>query len=143
VWQQHLARVNDLVSQQHGFLVNKIGDSVLTIFQNALHAVAFAMALISDSGHPRVRLRIGIHMGLVNQEMVKGDNVSGQDVSFAQRVMSEATDGGIIVSHPVRQDFEKMGMINDPKKRWIDLVNVLPKGFPEPTRLWRIEAVSE
>ena len=96
------------VRAHHGRVVNTVGDSVLAVFETAAGAVTAAVAIqralaSSASAMPddrRLRFRIGVHLGDVNER--RDGEVYGDGVNIAARLQALASPGGIVVSEAVR-----------------------------------------
>ena len=96
------------VRAHHGRVVNTVGDSVLAVFETAAGAVTAAVAIqralaSSASAMPddrRLRFRIGVHLGDVNER--PDGEVYGDGVNIAARLQALASPGGIVVSEAVR-----------------------------------------
>src|SRR5207248_3419502 len=84
------------VDSNHGHVINMVGDSVLAVFETAAGAVNAAVeiqrALDASSGDipddRRLRFRIGVHLGDVNQR-ADGD-VYGDGINIAARLQALA-----------------------------------------------------
>jgi class 3 adenylate cyclase len=133
----HFGRARDLIARQHGFFVKTIGDAVLAVFRNSVEALEFALAFEADTGDPRVRIRVGINAGQVN---FGESDVHGLDVNSAFRVTNKATDGGIWLNNPVKEDVEKY----DPRRpiQWTEHPNQELRGIPGRFTLWSIPPAS-
>lgn len=103
----HFAQARRFIAAFHGYEVKTIGDSFYVVFRTAIEAFDFAIDLYTDTGHDRVKLRIGIHVGAVYIE--EGKDVYGNAVNYTKRVMDTAKEGGIVLSQDaMRQvEFEK------------------------------------
>ena len=96
------------VGAYQGRVINTVGDSVLAVFESAAGAVTAALAIQSALAEAerdvaedrRLRFRIGVHLGDVN-ERADGD-VYGDGVNIAARLQALATPGGVVVSEAVR-----------------------------------------
>ena len=96
------------VGAHQGRVINTVGDSVLAVFESAAGAVTAALAIQSALAEAerdvaddrRLRFRIGVHLGDVN-ERADGD-VYGDGVNIAARLQALAVPGGIVVSEAVR-----------------------------------------
>jgi TolB-like protein/Tfp pilus assembly protein PilF len=96
-----------LVSAHQGREVKSTGDGFLLEFDSALKATECAIAiqrrLLARNERAEVspiRLRIGIHLGDVEQ---RGDDIFGDAVNIAARIQSLAEPGGICISSAVRE----------------------------------------
>ena len=97
--------VRPLLTVHRGREVKSTGDGFLAGFDSALRAVQCAIAIQqqlhernSQSGISPIPLRIGIHLGDVEQ---RGTDIFGDAVNIASRVEPLAPPGGVSVSGPV------------------------------------------
>ena len=91
------------------------GDGMALVFFDTPEAPAQCALEISDAlkNHPRIKLRMGIHSGPVNEVRDVNDqtNVTGAGINIAQRVMDCGDAGHILLSRHVAEDLE-------PYARW-------------------------
>ena len=94
-----------LFGAHHGREVKSTGDGFLVEFDSALHAVQCAIEIqqrLHDrnlkAGPPPLRVRIGIHLGDVEQ---RGGDIFGDSVNIASRIEPLAPAGGMCVTGPV------------------------------------------
>ncbi len=99
------AIVRPLFSSHLGREIKSTGDGFLVVFDSALRAVECAVdvqehlqARNSQPGSHPIRLRIGVHLGEVEERT--GD-VFGDSVNVASRIEPLADPGGICISEPV------------------------------------------
>jgi adenylate cyclase len=91
---------DELVSQQQGEVVKRLGDGAMAVFSRSQQAVAAALGLqrrigeISVAGH-RPALRAGVHLGRPRRI---GNDYLGVDVNIAARVAEAAKAGEVLVS---------------------------------------------
>jgi len=85
-----------------------VGDGMaLVFFQTPEEPVQCAMEIARAlKNHPQIRLRMGVHSGPVDQlkDVNKRVNVAGVGINVAQRVMSFADAGHILLSKRVADD---------------------------------------
>ncbi len=85
-----------------------VGDGMaLVFFQTPEEPVQCAMEIARAlKNHPQIRLRMGVHSGPVDQlkDVNKRVNVAGVGINVAQRVMSFADAGHILLSKRVAED---------------------------------------
>jgi class 3 adenylate cyclase len=102
-WRELLANHDTLVRREllrfRGREVKSMGDGFLATFDGPGRAVHCACAIRDAVGGLGVEVRIGVHTGEIE---LQGDDVGGIAVHIAQRVMSEAQPGEIVVSSTVR-----------------------------------------
>src|SRR5215472_7799522 len=102
------AIVDGLIAEHRGRIANTAGDSVLAEFPSVADGLSCALAIQQAiqkhnepaSSDPRMRLRIGLHLGDV---MIRGGDLFGDAVNIASRLQSLAEPGGICVSAAVRE----------------------------------------
>ncbi len=129
--------VRPLCGEFGGRVVKSLGDGLLLEFPSALKATECAIEiqrrLEERNSRPAaapVELRIGIHVGDVEHE---GDDILGDTVNVASRLVSLAEPGGVclsgrvvdLVRHRLPYSFERMG----PRSL---------KGVSEPVELYRL-----
>jgi adenylate cyclase len=98
--------VRPILARHRGREVKTMGDAFLVEFTNALDAVRCAYDVqrtsreynISQSAASRVRLRVGVHLGDV--EEAEGD-ILGDAVNVASRIEPLAEDGGVCLTRQV------------------------------------------
>jgi class 3 adenylate cyclase len=130
----HFERARQLINEKNGHLVKTLGDGVMAGFRGSADALEFALAFASNTGHEAIKIRAGIHVGLV---VIKPDgDVSGHAVNFVQRVAAKAEKGGVWVSQHVKDHIEGLGR---PKALlWTKHPDQELKGFPDTQTLWSV-----
>ena len=114
-----LAELNDVVrgtehfrsAEAEGKLVRlPTGDGMALVFHNSPEepvrcALEIARAL---KGHPKLRVRMGIHSGPVNEvaDVNERTNIAGAGINIAQRVMDCGDAGHILLSKHVAEDLQ-------------------------------------
>ncbi|WP_439580594.1 adenylate/guanylate cyclase domain-containing protein [Elioraea sp.] len=100
--------IEPLVGAYRGRIVELLGDGLLLMFQSAVDALAWALAVqrklaepaaASDKG-PELEVRIAIHVGDV---VVEGERIQGDCVNIAARLQEHADPGGIVLSAAVQE----------------------------------------
>jgi adenylate cyclase len=140
VLQEQQEMVRPALEAHRGRQVKSIGDGLLIEFPNALDAVRCAVDLQQQvrtrnarEGATPLRLRIGIHLGDVQEE---GADILGDAVNIASRIEPLAEPGGVCLSFPVYDQvhnkvtckFERLGPRNLKGVR--DAVEVYRVVFP-------------
>lgn len=98
---RHNNILSELISFYNGYIFKTVGDSFCSSFQNADSAVIAAIQIQKNidskftDGIP-LRIRIGIHMG--HAEYSNGDYIGYVTLSKAQRLMSIAYGGQILIT---------------------------------------------
>jgi small GTP-binding protein len=132
----HFELAEKLVKIHGGYSIKTLGDGVMAAFHSANDALDFAIALHCHPGAEPVRIRVGIHIGLVE---VKPHDAFGQHVNMAARVLGKATDGGIWVSAQVKEDIRVLNASKHSHLMWTKHPDEEVKGFPEKYTLWSVE----
>ena len=96
------------IESNQGQVIDMAGDSVLAVFDTATGAVAAALAIqreleVAVSGvaeGPRMRFRIGVHLGEIIEK--PDGTVYGDGVNVAARLQALVEPGGIAVSDAVK-----------------------------------------
>lgn len=145
-----------LIEARRGRVINNLGEETVAEFASVVEAVRTAVDIQSELGgedtgrpwHSQIRFRIGINLGDV---MVDGDDIYGDGVNIAAKLLSLAKPGGIVISSTVRdQVYNKLSVGFDFMGR-IDVKNIdggiagylvrigagVEKEAPLPTRLKR------
>lgn len=131
----HFARSRELIAHFNGREVKTIGDSLMTAFRSADVALDYALALAAHTGHPRVQIRAGIHIGAMQVE--EGD-VFGGTVNFAARVVGAISAAEIWLSDRAKEDVDRLGAAQHRQLRWQRHDQVIMKGFPGSFVLWSL-----
>ncbi len=135
--QKHFAQARRLMSGYDHHEIKIIGDSFMVIFRTVLDALDFGVALYADTGDPRIRIRVGIHVGSAR---IIEDDIYGNMVDYTKRV--ESTDnpgdiGGIRLS-----DMAKIQVSDEKAQRhaWLQFqpLTLRFKGFPQPQTVWAV-----
>jgi len=129
--------VRPVISGHQGRIVKSTGDGLLVEFPSALKATECAVSIqqtLRDrnraSGGTPIELRIGIHLGDVEQ---RGEDIFGDAVNLAARVQPTADVGGIAVSQQV---FDQVG--NKLSVRFERLPPLPLKGVQAPMAIFRV-----
>ncbi len=98
-------RVDAIVVEHGGRVVDTAGDSVFAHFDSIVEAVECAAGiqrmLAVESGPEPIMVRIGLHFGDV---LVEGDDLYGEGVNIAARLEGLSPPGGLAVSEVVYQE---------------------------------------
>jgi class 3 adenylate cyclase len=136
---KHLAQARSALRNYDCYEIKFIGDSFMVAFRSTFEALLFALALFADTGHPKVKVRAGIHVGTVH--IVDNDMFGGM-VNYTARVLAAAAaeEEWIVVSEYAKtQIVQEMGSKNS------DLLfsdmKVKLKGFDDPDKhkVWVVE----
>lgn len=131
----HAARARDLAEALDGRLVDEKGDELLAVFPTATDACRFARELSSDTGHPNLGIRVGVHFGTVRAE---NRILVGRNVHLGARVMQRGKGREIWLSDATRSALERESPELAKSIDWLDCDDCQLKGVPQPQRLWRV-----
>jgi len=131
----HFAQSRELIDRHKGREIKTIGDSFMVAFRSADEALDYAISLQKSTGHRRVQVRAGIHVGPMQVE--EGD-VFGGTVNFAARVVGSIEGAEIWLSDRVKEDIERLGAPRHARLKWQRHDGVRMKGFPGTFRLWSV-----
>ena len=120
-----------------GRMVKTMGDGFLVEFTSAVAAVEAAsdiqLALTRDPDTPRLRLRIGVHVGDI---VIDGSDIFGEGVNIAARIEPLAAPGGIAISDDAhRQVRDRVDLA------WVDGGEQEVKNIARPVRVWHWDRV--
>ena len=107
ILEAHFKQARSLMEREFrhdGYEVKTIGDAFMFAFKEVTAAVDFAAKLHREPGHKEIKIRVGIHYGLV---AVYEDDIFGNGVNFAARVVSSTKDDLILLSKPAMEKFNK------------------------------------
>jgi TolB-like protein/tetratricopeptide (TPR) repeat protein len=129
--------VGPVIGAHRGRQVKSMGDGLLIEFPNALDAVECGVDLQRHvhernalPGLPQLRLRVGIHLGDV-QEV--GADIFGDAVNIASRIEPLADPGGVCLSEPVFVQVR-----NKVPYQLENLGSKTLKGVEEPVAVYRV-----
>ena len=105
----HFAQGRKLLAHHGGREIKTIGDSFMAAFHCADRALDFALALRASPGHPRIKIRAGIHAGPLQ---VEGSDVFGTTVDFAARVIRAIQGPDIALSDRAKKDVDHSGLLD-------------------------------
>ena len=75
----------EIMHKYRGWEIKTIGDSFMLAFRNVADALDFAIDLQSNTGHPDIKIRVGIHIGPI--QIIKND-AFGSTIDFASRIVN-------------------------------------------------------
>jgi class 3 adenylate cyclase len=107
----------------------------MAVFHSVPAALDFALDLAADTNHDSVRIRVGVHVGLV---LIDGNDVYGQAVNMAARVEAKAVDGGIWVSQRAKEDIDAQKADRHAHLQWTAHQDQQLKGLIGPFTLWSL-----
>ncbi|MBF0283959.1 MAG: hypothetical protein HQL51_05820 [Magnetococcales bacterium] len=132
----HFAQSRRLIEKFRGREIKTIGDSFMTAFKSVGAALDYALALRKSTGHPKVQIRAGIHIGTMG---VEENDVFGGTVNFAARVGGFFHGTEIGLSQRAKEDIDQQGAARHKTIRWQRLDGIAMKGFRETSTLWTAE----
>jgi len=135
--QRHHSILRGCVELSGGLIIKELGDGFLVSFTSARRALMCAsqiQRLLERSGFgDELKVRIGLHAG----EPVKdGKDVIGHAVNVAERIMSEASGGKVVLSQLVK---ELAGSLEG--FQFLDLGERKLKGIAQPQRLYELQPI--
>ena len=111
-----------IIEQYNGHWIKELGDGVMTSFNTVSDAVNAAIKIQEGcSVSNEFLLRIGIHLGEV---VFENDDVFGDGVNIASRIVSLAEPGGIYVSGKIYAEIKNHKNIESVFLGMYDLKNV-------------------
>lgn len=117
-----------------GRVVDETGDQILSVFPDAAAAFRYGRDLFADTGHPDLKIRVGVHVGSVRAE---GERLIGRNVHYCARVMQHAADAEFWISDAARRALESGAKRLTPEIAWIANAEIELKGIPGLHELWR------
>ncbi|WP_436644281.1 adenylate/guanylate cyclase domain-containing protein [Microbaculum sp. FT89] len=132
----------ELLPEHRGRLVKNLGDGIFTEFQEVADAVRFAFAITVELDHVnaslpsgrKMHLRVGIDVGDV---LTTHDNdLYGQHVNIAARLMSVARPGEIVATAEVRD-----ALSNELDAEFEDIGECHLKNVAHPVRAFRVHPI--
>ena len=136
VRRSHFTQSRLLISQFKGREIKTIGDSFMTAFKCVDAALDYALALQKKTGHPKVQIRAGIHIGAMQ---VEEEDVFGATVNFAARIVGAINDADIWLSDRAKDDVDRLGAKRHKYLKWERKDHVPMKGFAGEFTLWVIK----
>lgn len=135
--QQQRDIVFPLVESYEGEVIKEIGDGLMMMFDSAVQAVRFAIAVQTRLKDEELTIRAGIHIGDV---IFKGGDVFGSAVNTAARVEPLAPSNGICISEDVQAQIQNKSEFITISRGKREL-----KGVSEPLEIFEIfiEGVSK
>jgi class 3 adenylate cyclase len=131
----HFTQGRELIAKFHGREIKTIGDSIMAAFKSAGGAMDYARTFLADTGHSKVRIRAGIHIGPMQVE--EGD-VFGGTVNYAARVVGAIHGGEIWLSERAKEDVDRLGSGKHKGLKWERKDGIEMKGFPGKFTLWAV-----
>lgn len=133
----HFIQSRKLIAQYNGWEIKTIGDCFMVAFFSVEKAFDYARTLQSNSGHSKIQIRAGIHIGPMN---VEEDDVRGKTVSVADRITKAINGVEIWLSDRAKEDIDQLGAINHRDLKWERHDGVILKGLNGTFTLWSLVA---
>ena len=130
----HFKQGRRLIHNHNGYMINTIGDALMAAFRSAGEALDFAIKFHAHTGHKKVKIRVGVHIGPLT---VKTENARGRSVDFAHRVFEAIKGSGIGVSGKAKEDIDQLGSPHHKRLKWQKRQGIRMKGFGIRT-LWSL-----
>jgi len=135
VREAHFAQGQKLIGKFKGREIKTVGDSLMAAFQSADQALDFARAFQTKTGHAKVEIRAGIHIGSMQ---VEKRDLFGSTINFAARVVGAIDGAEIWLSDRTKKDIDQLGAKRHRRLVWDCHDSVSMKGFPGKFRLWSL-----
>lgn len=138
----HFQHARSLIKIHNGYEIKTIGDSFMVAFRTAVEALNFALHFYTNTGHERLKIRAGIHVGSVH---IDENDAFGLMVNYTGRVLKEASGGPEIwISDRAKGDVEDEKALKHNQLEWDEHPDCVLKGFHGTHKLWslRIEGLN-
>jgi class 3 adenylate cyclase/CheY-like chemotaxis protein len=132
----HANRAECLATQHRGRLISYQGDALIAAFESPVEALLFSLDLDQDAGESRLKVRVGVEVGLVR---ISQNEISGIAVNRASRYAdAEEKKSGVRVGEVTRiiLNREDSPLLRDTD--WILLPEQDLKGMEGEHRVWRV-----
>jgi class 3 adenylate cyclase len=133
----HFMHARRLIEKYGGHEISAIGDALMIAFRTAVEALNFALDLHADTGDERVKVRAGIHVGLVH---IQEEETFGTTANYAARVIGMAEGAEIWTSDRAKGDIDEERAETHRLLRWTEHPQCELKGIPGKHRLWSVTA---
>ncbi len=131
----HRRRAQGLIESLEGRVIDMSGDAVFAAFHSAAAALRFARSIVEDSGHERVRVRVGIHHGPVHAE---SGGLFGRAVHFGHRLAERGSASEVWASDYAKLELEAESPELAREVRWTRSDECELKGIPGRHTLWQV-----
>ncbi len=131
----HFAQGQKLIDQHKGHTIKTYGDSFMVAFWSVEKAFDFARALQSNPGNPKIKVRVGIHIGPMDLEE---EDLFGNTVSFAARIIGVNKKAEIWLSDRAKEDVDQFGAELHRGFKWKLHDGLVLKGFRGKFKLWSL-----
>ena len=131
----HFERARQLIAKREGYEIKTIGDSFMVAFRTAAAALDFALELQKNTGHERIEIRAGIHVGPIS---VEEEDAFGTMVNYTARVQARGKGAEIWLSDRAHADIQQVRAKAHRTLKWIDHDDCELKGLSGKHRLWEL-----
>jgi class 3 adenylate cyclase len=131
----HFNTARQLIAKHKGYEIKTIGDSFMVAFRTAVQALNFALEFHRSTGHEKIQIRAGIHVGPVQ---VEEEDAFGGMVNFAARVVGHAKGAEIWLSDRAHHDVQTEKARAHTSLTWAGHENCELKGFKGTHTLWSV-----
>jgi class 3 adenylate cyclase len=129
----HFNKGRELVERYGGYQIKTIGDSLMVAFRTAIDALNFQLDFRADTGHEQIKIRAGIHVGLIH---VEDEDAFGSMVNFAARVITFAEGPEIWLSSSAKDHIDQEKSERHVNLQWHEHAGCKLKGFDGQHTLW-------
>jgi class 3 adenylate cyclase len=136
VRQAHFRQTRKLLRKYRGWEIKTIGDSFMMAFRNVADALDFAIGLHSNTGHGRIKIRVGIHIGPLQ---IKDNDAYGNTVNFADRIKTLIKSDEIWISDRAKEDIDLLSADRHQNLKWKRLEGMEMRSFPGKYTLFSLE----
>lgn len=133
--QAHFAEARRLLKKYNGYEIKTIGDSVMAAFRTVSEVLDFALDFYVNTGDPRVKIRVGIHVGPVS---IEHNDAFGITVNYTARVESMAKGAEIWLSNEAKTHIDQEGLEHHLNLEWKKNTGCELKGFEGTFTLWSV-----
>lgn len=135
VRKRHFSAGRKLLKKYSGYEIKTIGDCLMLAFHDVSSALDFCLQFYHDPGEERIRMRAGIHVGIVQLE---GEDAFGSTVDFASRVVGAIRSSEIWLSERAKADIDLHKAARHKSLIWHGHKDIELKSFPGLHTLWSV-----
>jgi len=99
----HRERAKKLIESLGGRVIDTAGDGIFAAFYRAGDAFRYARSIIEDTGNEKLRVRVGVHDGVVHAST---DGLFGRAVHYAARLAERGGDSELWASEAAKLALE-------------------------------------
>jgi class 3 adenylate cyclase len=135
VRQAHFEQTRRLLHKYQGWEIKTTGDGFMVAFRNVADALDFAIKLISNTGYAKIKIRVGIHIGIVQ---IKANDAYSDTVNFTSRIIKSIEGAEVRISDRAKEDIDLLRANRHHNLKWEQLEEIEMKGFPGKHTLWSL-----